>query len=227
MGRASISIAGMLGVVLFGAVALAALRSGSDLWTSGVYTTALGVLGFATLGAVLRRGPVRAYWVGFAIFGWGYLALAHGAETRQRLLTTHLLDEIRQLMIRVPRAAGERFMVERQGQYVPATVLEIIPAAIIDIKKDQYKVNFDGWTSYHDEWVDLSRIRTDLPSPPVSLGKPVPVTILPFPNHQVIGHSLFTVVFGVVGGSFGLYFASRREGTTQRIDAESSNPDMA
>jgi hypothetical protein len=219
MGRASISIAGMLGVVLFGAVALAALRSGSDLWLSGVYTTALGVLGFATLGAVLRRGPARAYWVGFAIFGWGYLALANGAETRQRLLTTHLLDEIRQLMIRTPRAAGERFMVEREGQYVPAKVLEI--------KASQYKVNFDGWTSYHDEWVDLSRIRTDLPSPPVGVGKTVPMTLLPFPNHQVIGHSLFAVVFGLVGGSFGLYFASRREEATQRIDGESSNPDMA
>jgi hypothetical protein len=218
MGRASISIAGMLGVVLFGAVALAALRSGSDLWTSGIYTTALGALGFATLGAVLRRGPSRAYWIGFAIFGWGYLALASVAETRQRLLTTHLLDEVRQLIIRTPRAAGERFMVERQGQDVPATLLEI--------KSDQYKVNFDGWTSYHDEWVDLSRIRTNLPSPPVSSGKPVPVTALLFPNQQVIGHSLFAVVFGVVGGYFGLYFASRREETTQRVDVESSNPEM-
>jgi hypothetical protein len=218
MGRARISISGMLGVVLFGAVALAALRSGSDLWVSGVYTTALGVLGFATLGAVLRRGQARAYWIGFVFFGWSYLALANGAETRQRLLTTHLLDEVRQLMTRAPRAAGERFMVEREGQYVPAKVLEI--------KNGQYKLNFDGWTSYHDEWVDLSRIRTDLPSPPVGSGKTIPVIILPFPNHQVIGHSLFAVVFGVVGGYFGLYFASRREEATQRIDEESSNPDI-
>jgi hypothetical protein len=30
----------------------------------------LGVLGTATLGAIYRRGERRAFWVGFALFGW-------------------------------------------------------------------------------------------------------------------------------------------------------------
>jgi hypothetical protein len=36
----------------------------------------VGMLCTAILGAVFRRGPDRAFWLGFAVFGWVFFALA-------------------------------------------------------------------------------------------------------------------------------------------------------
>ncbi|HEV3164060.1 MAG TPA: hypothetical protein VGZ22_08515, partial [Isosphaeraceae bacterium] len=59
-------------------------------------STALAACAIGTLGAIFRRGPRRAFWAGFAILGWGYLALAFGpwfaSSVRPHLLTTRLFD---------------------------------------------------------------------------------------------------------------------------------------
>jgi hypothetical protein len=61
-------------------------------------TGALVVLGAAILGVIYGRGPRRAFWLGFAIFGWGYLILGFGPwfhlEIQPHLLTTRLFNEL-------------------------------------------------------------------------------------------------------------------------------------
>jgi hypothetical protein len=60
------------------ALEFAAMRSGSRLAFSAVYTlTALGLL-FAVVAAKYGGRDTRAFWFGFAVFGWGYLLLALG-----------------------------------------------------------------------------------------------------------------------------------------------------
>lgn len=96
MSRPRFSIAGLMGLVVVVAVGVAALRSGSEDWAGIVLTLTLGLLGAAVLGAIYRTGPRRAFWVGFALFGWGYLALTYapwfGSEVGPRLATTRGLD---------------------------------------------------------------------------------------------------------------------------------------
>jgi len=75
MSRPRFSIAGLMGMVLVVAVGVAALRSGSEDWAGIVSALTLGLLGVALLGVLFRQGPRRAFWSGFALFGWGYLAL--------------------------------------------------------------------------------------------------------------------------------------------------------
>src|SRR4051812_29116963 len=76
MSRPRVSIAGLMGVVLFIGVGFAALKGASRLWASALFTLTLAVLLGASLGAVARRGPERMAWTGFAVFGWSYLILS-------------------------------------------------------------------------------------------------------------------------------------------------------
>jgi hypothetical protein len=78
------TIAGLMGLVVVVAVGVAALRFASDLWAGVLLMLTLGTLGAAVLAFHERAGVKRAWWRGFALFGWGYLALAMGpwaAET--------------------------------------------------------------------------------------------------------------------------------------------------
>jgi hypothetical protein len=72
------SIAGLMGLVVVVAVGVAALRFANELWAGVLLLTALGVLGAAVLAFHERTGSRRAWWRGFALFGWGYVALAMG-----------------------------------------------------------------------------------------------------------------------------------------------------
>ncbi len=72
--RWRVSMAGMLGVVLFSGLVLAALRSGSDPWFRTIYTVTAAALLYAA--AVARsRGPS---WGGFATVGLLYFVLGFG-----------------------------------------------------------------------------------------------------------------------------------------------------
>ncbi len=72
MSRFRFSIATFLTVVTLLALGLAAMASQSRVATSSAYTAFLVLLGVATAGAILATGPRRAFWLGFAIFGWSY-----------------------------------------------------------------------------------------------------------------------------------------------------------
>jgi hypothetical protein len=78
MTRLRFSIAQSMAIVLLIGVGLAALRSGSALWSSAVFTLTVAVLSAAVLGAMARGGRVRVTWAGFALFGWVYLATTFG-----------------------------------------------------------------------------------------------------------------------------------------------------
>jgi hypothetical protein len=70
------AIAGLMGLVV--AVGVAALRFASELWAGVLLMLTLGVLGAAVLAFHERSGASRAWWRGFALFGWGYVVLAMG-----------------------------------------------------------------------------------------------------------------------------------------------------
>jgi hypothetical protein len=82
------NIASLLGVILFLGVGFAALKESNDLWDSGLFTLTTGVLLVSTLLAVYRRKARRAFWIGFALLGWGYLALSVVPAIESRLLTS-------------------------------------------------------------------------------------------------------------------------------------------
>ena len=99
MGRLHFSIAGMMVLVLAVSVGFASLRFPSEPMAGAVLLLTLGAFALAVLAVVYRRGERRAFWLGFALFGWGYMALTagawwdHGAD-RPTLITSLILDDI-------------------------------------------------------------------------------------------------------------------------------------
>ena len=91
MRRIRFNIASLLVVVLFVAVGFAALRESNDLWDSGLFTLTLGVLLISILLAIHRTESRRAFWIGFALFGWIYLGLSLVPSIESRLMTTKAL----------------------------------------------------------------------------------------------------------------------------------------
>ena len=72
-----ISLASLIGMVAMIALALAGMLSGSRLWLMLTSTVTLAVLLAALLASWLFLGNDRAFWVGFALFGWTYLILVN------------------------------------------------------------------------------------------------------------------------------------------------------
>ena len=88
MRRFRFSIASLLGVVFLVAIAVAALREANEPWDSGVFAVTLVILLVSTLLAVHRRERRRAFWLGFALWGWTYLVASLIPPVESRLPTT-------------------------------------------------------------------------------------------------------------------------------------------
>src|SRR5262249_35354616 len=66
-----------LGIVAVIAMGLAGMVSASSVWTTMAATVTLALLLIAVLAARLLTGADRAFWMGFALFGWTYLVLVN------------------------------------------------------------------------------------------------------------------------------------------------------
>jgi hypothetical protein len=94
--RAQFTILEMAGAVALVGLAIAALRDPTEFWTRLSFTLAILGVAVAVLGAIVRHGPDRHVWLGWALFSGGYLILAFApwleTEVRPHLLTTGLLE---------------------------------------------------------------------------------------------------------------------------------------
>jgi hypothetical protein len=78
MGRAQLSLAGLMAVVFFIALGIAALLNATALWASVLFMLTVALMSAAILGAIACRGRTRLTWAGVAIFGWVYLGIVFG-----------------------------------------------------------------------------------------------------------------------------------------------------
>lgn len=59
------------------AIAFTALQTASSVWHEATYTFTVLVLLVAVLASRYRRGRERAFWFGFAVFGWAFFVLGY------------------------------------------------------------------------------------------------------------------------------------------------------
>ena len=105
MPRLRLSIAQIMLLVLVIGLAIGGLRSPSRLLANAMWTVTAALLGWSVVASILRRDHRRAFWVGFAVFGWGHLVLifelyrANSPESKllplPSLLTSDLIDQLR------------------------------------------------------------------------------------------------------------------------------------
>jgi hypothetical protein len=112
MRRFRFNIASLLVVVLFVAVGFAALRESNEAWDSGLFTLMLIILLGSILLAVHRSDARKAFWLGFALFGWTYMGLTLVPSIESRLLTTKALAY---LDSKVPGRTQSLFKVQFTG----------------------------------------------------------------------------------------------------------------
>jgi hypothetical protein len=70
------SLAELLAIVLLAAVGSAILAFTINLQVRPLLTLTIGILATATVGILSRRRSLRAFCVGFALFGWSYFVVA-------------------------------------------------------------------------------------------------------------------------------------------------------
>jgi hypothetical protein len=70
------------------AIGFAALRESNEIWDITILSLTLGVLLISILFAIHRTETRRAFWLGFALFGWIYVGLSLVPSIESRLITT-------------------------------------------------------------------------------------------------------------------------------------------
>ena len=78
-------------LVLILGVGFAALRESNETWDSSIFSLTLGMLSVSILLAIHRTERRRAFWLGFALFGWTYVGLSLVPSVEPRLITTKAL----------------------------------------------------------------------------------------------------------------------------------------
>ena len=101
--RFRFSLLGLMARVAYAALACAALRYSTETWASSIFTLAILSQMIAVLCVVLLRGQSRAAWIGFLVFGGGYLFLSSGPWPQADLITNRGLDLVE------PESATSRY----------------------------------------------------------------------------------------------------------------------
>ncbi len=103
MRKFRFSIGGLMAVVSVLAIGFAALKNANETWAGAMFLLTCGVMGLAVVGVICRREAERAWWLGFALFGWGYMALAFWpSESLPKLPTMSLLEWLQSLFGAAP-----------------------------------------------------------------------------------------------------------------------------
>src|SRR5947209_3396306 len=100
MNRFRVSLSGSMLVVMFLAVALAALAYPRMLWGSIFIALLMATLCLSLVGTAFRRGDKRVFWAGYAVFGWANflvifpLATCNVPPQPTTLATPYLMEAI-------------------------------------------------------------------------------------------------------------------------------------
>jgi hypothetical protein len=196
MKRIRFTVASLFVVVLFVAVGFAALRESSDLWESGIFTAALGVLLISILLAIHRTVKRRAFWMGFALFGSAYLGLSLLPSIESGLITTKVLV----------------FLDSKMPRSIPAGLKYIGWLNTLFVNNSQpIRLNVNTGTG-----IDTDMTFVNQSNPNITLYDLVtsPLTKLSgtTENFVRIGHSLLALTAAFLGGLLSRFlFAKNRE----------------
>jgi hypothetical protein len=202
MRRLRFTIGSLLGVVLFVAVAFAALREATDLWDGGVFSLTLLTLLSAVLLAIHCTDRKQAFWLGFSLFGWVHLGASLVPPVESRLLTTKGLAYVDSKLS--DRVIAVTFSVTTPGGIM--TTGRAVQALAFSPDGKTLAVKSPGAVRLWN----------------VTTGRPLAGPNGSTENFIRIGHSLIALVMGFFGGSLSrcLYDRGRGPGEVSAGSAE-------
>jgi hypothetical protein len=193
------SIRSLMAFIIVAATGLAALRNANDLWAGSLLLLALAAIGIAVMGAVILRGKERHWSAGFAFFAGCYLVLAIGPWLSSwygsRIGTTHLLDRLRDRMFASRReplgdVQAKNLLAEKQA----------LEAAIAQASRLSRDPGQDPAVQ-----VRTRRLRAIVKLSANQDARPRSE------DFHDVGHSLFAILAGFLGGVIAVRFYVRRE----------------
>ncbi|MGP0070143.1 MAG: hypothetical protein ACLQGP_41915 [Isosphaeraceae bacterium] len=131
MRKIRFTIGGLMAVVVVAAVDFAALRTADATWAGALALLTYGALGLAIFGILFRRGAERAWWVGFLVFGWGYLRVAPWAFAQNVRPPTLILLEWLRGRAGAPPIAPDPFALDYLLLRQVDRCLWVLPVALL------------------------------------------------------------------------------------------------
>jgi hypothetical protein len=202
MRKLRFNIASLLSVILVLGVGFAALRESSSLWESGVFTLTLAALLTSIILAIHRAEKRRAFWIGFALFGCMYLGFSLVPSIESRLMTAKALKYVRSqvsersLKITKVRHSGNWRLVTTMGldstsNQVQKLVFTGDGKQVATSNKRQADVWYVATRKLLSGWSGTTE------------------------NFVRIGHSLLSLIAGILGGQLSRHlYARNRESAT-------------
>ena len=190
------SIRALMAVVVVCAVGLAALINANDSWTGIIPLVSLASVGVAVLGAVILSGRARYWWLGYSLFSGVYLMLTVGPgismDVTHSLVTTRLIINLHTRLADAELKAFQQQQAKQAAQS-PVTLGQQNddPGDVSAQKKAQKKMIAEQQKQMSQA---MSRAIDNGPS-------------------LRIGHSLFALLSGLLGGTVAVWFYVRRERT--------------
>ncbi len=185
MQRFRFSVSSLMVMIVLLAAAFAALRTPTPLWANAWFSVALASLVLAVPAAVYRRGQERAFWVGFAAAGWVYFVLA----------------------------LAPWFQTEVGFQLLTTTILDVMAPYVV--QKEYLLRTYIGAFNPPSAPVQPTPWQAwNLPEfPPANPWRMVGYVPLLCPGLYLrIGHAVFCVVVGFLGGEAVRFLAAARSG---------------
>ncbi len=186
------SLASLLALVGFIAVGLAALRDASEWVAQAFFTLTLAALAFGLLGTIVRRE--HAAWIGFSLFGWGYFLAAFApvleVEIAPFLLTTKAIDTALERLNEVPPLPPELGYPTSLRNDVPST--KFVEGKWIPLSPSEIELVKDYLDKMRTRELHLGQLETS------------------FQHGRRIGHSMLSLIAGLLGAFAGRLFARER-----------------
>ena len=186
------SIRALMAAIVVPALGLAALKK-PDQWSAGAALLfAIAAVGIALVGAVMMRGRERAWWATFAFFCGGYLVLTFApvlsTEIAPRLVTNTALDYVHsQFYSSMSRPPAWRFLWWQREQGLARVDRLVAEKRGIDDPELELAMKF------------LNQLDTQLQD------------AVDHRHFVRIGHALFALLSGLLGGTVAVWFYGRRE----------------
>lgn len=191
------SIAALLAFVLICGLGLAALKAASGMWASVMVTIAAVALLTSVVGAA--KGRNRAGWLGFAVFGCGYVAF-NFAPWCHEVISPHLLTTL---------AIVESFRYVHPGPHVLFEVEPPRPGRVPDSEPAFYFPNAwdDDIGPSYQAVAGVGPARSVSPTPG---GHRLAFGPGDFSAYLISGHALMTNLVGLLGWIIASLIADRR-----------------
>jgi len=198
--RIRFTIANLVAIIFILGVGFAALREPTDLWESSIFSLTLGVMLISILLAIHRSDKRRAFWLGFALFGWIYMGLSLIPSIESRLITSKGLAYL-DSKVRGRLVLGDLFLPTNSG--VGGNQFQMVA---FTPNGDQLAISKRGGVGLWD----------------VTTGKLLGGWSGTTENFVRIGHSLFALLAGWFGGQLSrrLCRTSRQAEASTAVDVE-------